>query len=326
MKVSIAICTWNRAELLDKTLAQMNELVIPADVEYEIIVVNNKSTDHTNAIIDKHARCLPIRSLFEAEKGKSHACNRALAAACGELILWTDDDVLVSPQWVSAYVKAARDYPEAGFFAGPIDPWFAIQPPRWLHQHAAQLRGVYAISQFGESGPIGEQDAVFGANMAFRLELARQLPFDPMLGRVAGELIGGDDTDVIVRARQAGHHGMRVLDARVQHWIPAERMTCHYVKKWFRDAGRCLVRQGSIRRGATVWGVPRWTLKEYCRETFKRILYRPGRGRRWLDSLKASQRLAGVIGESYLQAKRHCGNHRPGPDEDALGSDAEAAS
>jgi len=77
--ITVAICTWNRARLLDQTLNHMRNLQIPPDVDWELLVVNNNCTDQTDTVIERYEGDLPIRRLFEARPGLSHARNRALA-------------------------------------------------------------------------------------------------------------------------------------------------------------------------------------------------------------------------------------------------------
>ncbi len=198
MIVTIAICTWNRARLLEKTLAQMCCLRIPAGVELEILVVNNNSGDDTDAVIARYTSRLPLRGLHESRPGKSYAANLALTQATGQLLLWTDDDVLVDPDWLAAYVQAASDWPQASFFAGAIRPWFEKEPPWWVRHHLHRLKGVYVLADYGnEVRPWGPSDGVYGANMAFRMDVARQFPLNPELGRIQGHLIGGDDTELV---------------------------------------------------------------------------------------------------------------------------------
>src|SRR5437763_1886582 len=128
MLSTVGICTWNRAALLEWTLTEMLLLRIPEPVTWELLVVNNNSTDETESVIARFAGKLPIRGIFEARQGQSHARNRLVAEAAGELILWTDDDVLVAPDWMEQYVEAARRWPDASHFGGTADPLFEISP------------------------------------------------------------------------------------------------------------------------------------------------------------------------------------------------------
>ena len=143
MLLTIAICTWNRARLLDQTLTRMRDLRVPSGVNWELVVVNNNCTDDTDAVIARHAKHLPLRRLFESSPGKSFALNRAASEARGDFVVWTDDDVLVAPGWLAEYAAAMRRWPTASFFGGPSEPWFDASPPPWFrrvwHKWAAYM-------------------------------------------------------------------------------------------------------------------------------------------------------------------------------------------
>ena len=113
MRITVAICTRNRSSQLQHTLTQMRKLAIPPDVQWELLVVNNSSTDATDSVLTAFAHCLPLRRLFEPTPGKSHALNLAVREASGDYILWTDDDVLVDPDWINGYHEAFLRWPEA---------------------------------------------------------------------------------------------------------------------------------------------------------------------------------------------------------------------
>jgi glycosyltransferase involved in cell wall biosynthesis len=298
MKIIIAICTWNRAKLLDQTLAQMHKLHVPEGVEWELLVVNNNCTDDTDATVQRHASSLPIRLLHEPRPGKSFAANLALEQARGDLLIWTDDDVLVEPNWLAAYAQAARDCPDASFFAGAIRPWFEKEPPRWIHRHMPSLNGVYVCADYGSrTRPWTPNSPVFGANMAFRTEVARAFPLNPLLGRICGELIGGDDTELIQRVVQAGHKGVCLPDACVRHFVPAHRLNGAYVWKWYRGAGRNLVRQGTVKPCPTTFAVPRWVLRQFASEYAAAFAFSPFKGVRWFHAFTQAARLWGIIRE-----------------------------
>src|SRR5260370_34261599 len=106
MRASVIICTWNRPRLLDQTLEQMARLRLPPDVAWELLVVNNNCTDQTDTVLRRHQSRLPLRRILEPRQGLSHARNAAAAAARGEILLWTDDDVLVDRDWLAAYLLA----------------------------------------------------------------------------------------------------------------------------------------------------------------------------------------------------------------------------
>src|SRR3954454_24769386 len=100
MLISIAIPTWNRSAVLRKTLEHLT-LLEPVDgVEWELLVVDNNSTDDTPKVLAEFADRLPLRALHEPIPGKSSAANLAVREARGEYILWSDDDVFVDPDWL----------------------------------------------------------------------------------------------------------------------------------------------------------------------------------------------------------------------------------
>ncbi len=144
MNITIAICTWNRAKLLRQTLEQMTKLRHPESISWELLVVNNNSTDNTEEVVNEFGGRLPVRHIFEPKQGLSHARNRAISEAKGDYIIWTDDDVLVDEYWLIEYVKGFNKYPDAAFFGGPIGPWFETRPPKWIQQNFSIFETAYA--------------------------------------------------------------------------------------------------------------------------------------------------------------------------------------
>src|SRR5438876_1065934 len=179
MHVTVAICTWNRAALLDQTLARMRDLCPPAGVTWELVVVDNNCTDGTAAVVARHAAHLPVRRVVEPKQGHSNARNRGVDEARGDYLIWTDDDVLVAPDWLGAYSAAFSRRPDAGYFGGKIEPWFeADPPPAWVTANLDLLQGMLVIRDLGpEERPFAKDEQPFGANMAFPLAVQRRHRF-----------------------------------------------------------------------------------------------------------------------------------------------------
>lgn len=264
MHVTVAICTWNRSNLLDQTLTQMHHLCIPHGVTWELLVVNNNCTDDTATVLRRHAERLPLRQLFEPTQGLSNSRNCAVSNARGQLLLWTDDDVLVDPTWLAEYTQAARDWSQATFFGGGIDPWFVDQPPRSILQNLPTIACAFALNQSPpQVRPLAPHESPFGANMAFRTEVLREYPFNPRLGRVKAGLIGDEEGDVLERMRAAGHSGIWVGTARVKHYIPPERANWSFIWRYYTGMGRSSARWKGVPACATVFGLPRWLVRKY---------------------------------------------------------------
>ena len=122
LRVTVAICTWNRSRLLQQTLERMTHLVVPPGLWWELLVINNNSTDDTDQVVASFEQRLPLRLAFEPVPGLSHARNAVLRLAAGSYILWTDDDVLVSEGWLAAFVEAVRAHPSASSVRRPDRP------------------------------------------------------------------------------------------------------------------------------------------------------------------------------------------------------------
>jgi glycosyltransferase involved in cell wall biosynthesis len=298
MFMTIAVCTWNRAQLLDTTLREMTKLHIPEDVEWEILVVNNNCSDDTDAVIARHAEGLPIRRLFQPEQGLSHARNCAAEAARGELILWTDDDVLVDSEWLAVYADAAREYPKAAFFGGTVNPWFSTKPPAWLERNLSIFSDAYALRQYGDE-PFElttHERLPYGANMATRRAVFDSARFDTTLGRSGGDLISGEETQLFKLLLADGHVGIWAGRARVDHYIGPDRLTLGYLGSYFYGSGRSSIRHaladgrpGQVDRNGLALKHRRQRIKSW-RHSFRR-------NEPWARAFCRSAKLKGKIDE-----------------------------
>jgi glucosyl-dolichyl phosphate glucuronosyltransferase len=309
MRITVAICTWNRAKLLDQTLTQMQQLCIPANVEWELLIVNNNCTDETDAIIAQHEGALPIRRLFEPNPGHSHARNCATEAAEGDLIVWTDDDVLVDELWLAEYARAAEAWPNAGYFGGTIEPWFETPAPEWIKQNMDLLAGPFVILQLGGFvGRLPEGYMPFGANMAFRRDYMSGRPFDTRLGYCKGKMIGGDETTLIGRLQRQGVEGVWVGSARVRHFIPASRATSRFFWEWFAGFGQSEIRIADHVPRRYVAGMPLWAVRLCVVHSLAAVLVAPISARRWLKHYSKAAEGFGVMREFRGRAKRRASN------------------
>jgi hypothetical protein len=262
MYLTVAICTWNRCDLLRKGLEQMCKLIIPSDVEWELLVVNNNCTDVTDTVIAEFAAKLPIRRLFEPTPGKSYALNLAVREAKGEYILWTDDDTLLDENWLAAYVKGFQQWPEAVFFGGPVRPWFAVAPPAWLEKVLLlpRLASVYALRDLS---PValridGITKLPYGPNWAVRVREQRVYLYDPRLGPRPGSNIRCEETQIMQTMLADGYEGRWIPEASVRHHIPAERMTTRFIRQYMSGYGQYLAMTEPPYNGPRLFGKPRW--------------------------------------------------------------------
>jgi glycosyltransferase involved in cell wall biosynthesis len=263
-RISVVICTWNRSRLLRKTLEHMTLLNTPPGIRWELIVVNNNCSDDTESVLDDFQSKLPLVRLFEPTPGKSHAANRAVGEAKGEYIVWTDDDVLVDPDWLNAYLAAFVQWPDASVFGGVIAPWFEESPPRWLEQVFGKVERAYAALDYGPTGFAMTLDTPpFGANMALKRSAHLEEGYDGRLGPRPNSGLRGEETTMVRRLLSSGHSGRWVPQARVRHFIPADRTTVAYLEKWFQGWGEFLgMMEPNDLGGRHAFGRPLWLWKE----------------------------------------------------------------
>jgi len=262
MFATIAICTLNRAESLRRNLESLARMRVPNDLRWEVLVVNNGCTDHTDDVISAYARCLPIRRESEPQRGISRARNRALDAAKGEYIVWTDDDTVVDPDWLAAYIEAFRRWPESAVFGGAIFPRYESPVAEWLPACEHLISYVYALRDFGGAPiPLSREQGpeIFGANFAVRALEHRRVRYNPELGMSPGRYRLGEETAVVGKILALGASGYWIPDARVEHCIGRHRQTPAYIARYYAAYGETVASyHNDPVTGPFLFGVPRW--------------------------------------------------------------------
>jgi glycosyltransferase involved in cell wall biosynthesis len=237
------ICTHNRARRLGETLRSLTRASSPLHHELEILVVANACTDDTHRVVEEFASRLPVRLIVEPEPGLSYARNAGLRAARGDYILWTDDDVRVHVDWLTAYERAILKWPGTTVFGGTITPIFENGPPSWLARTVHLCESAFASRRVPADAPVDpERDGLpYGANFAIALSAQRARTYDARLGRQPSRwLTGGEELDVIEALLDAGGTARWVPDAIVEHMIGAERQTTAYLRRYFEGHGYVL--------------------------------------------------------------------------------------
>src|SRR5262245_9097301 len=300
MLVTVGICTWNRAALLRNTLGALTRLILPPGLEWEVLVVNNNSADGTESVVKEFRDTLPVRCVFESAPGLSNARNRCVDHARGAYILWTDDDVIVDPGWLREYACAFRDRPTAAVFGGPVRPRFEGGIPKWLVAVWGQVQGAYGARDLGSAtAPLEPNKLPFGSNYAVRQAEQRLHRYDPRLGRNRRVLLGGEELAVLGAILREGGEGWWLPSAAVDHWIPRERQTTRYLKRYYRGQGRVLALREASERGTwkpQPFGRPLWLWRQALEAE---LVYRRERAlrepERWIDSLVRASTMWGLL-------------------------------
>jgi glycosyltransferase involved in cell wall biosynthesis len=247
--LAIAICTYNRAASLRRTLTSLSGSVgLPAG-EWEVLLVDNNCTDGTEGVARELVARLPLRVVRETRQGLSHARNRAVAESSADLLLFTDDDVEVDPRWAAAFLAAAAANPGAGYFGGRVVPAWPAGRPRWLHDEDLDLLsgvlGKYDLG--GEVRRLGPEDPLpIGASFALRRDArARTGLFRTDLGVSGGAPGRGEETEYLRRAVRAGFTGVYVGDALCRHFVDGRRLRPRSLFRYGVHSGLAVARMSA---------------------------------------------------------------------------------
>lgn len=248
-RISVIICTRDRAPDLRRALHSLTECNVPDALSWQVLIVDNGSTDDTADVIASFHDRLPLSSVYEAQPGLSHARNRSVRETEGDWAIWIDDDVVVSETWLTAYFEAIQRHPDAVVLGGVISPTLMGNPPPWLRHGIEFVQDAFAArSPRIAQGGIQPHTLPYGANFALAREVAIRHPFDVSLGRHPDRpLQGEEELDVIRKVLAAGGVGHWVPGAVVHHCIDPERQTEQYLNAYYRQSG--YVAAGKTTRG-----------------------------------------------------------------------------
>jgi glycosyltransferase involved in cell wall biosynthesis len=257
--VSVVLCTFNRSHLLPGALDALLRQS-PASPPYEIIVVDNASTDDTRAVAGRFLSGI-VRYAFEERPGLSAARNHGLALARAPIVAFTDDDIRVSREWVRTIVETFDAHGDVDMIGGPVEPEWEAPPPAWLrHTGDAPL----AIVDYGSQPFLVTPDrpaCLLGANLAVRRALFDRVGlFSTDLQRVADGIGSTEDQELEVRILAAGRLGLYEPRLVVRAPVPRERLSKRYHRVWHQGHGRfyALMRDPAFERSGrgTLLGVP----------------------------------------------------------------------
>lgn len=192
-KVTILFSTLNGGHTLPRMLDQLERLEPPAG-GWDVVAIDNGSSDDTPRILRERQGRLPMTVVCEPRRGKNIALNTGLSYVRGEIIALTDDDIILSSDWLVSIEKIAAQQADYDLFGGPIYPAWEVPPPDWVLRNVP--KHFLAWTNFPE-GPIAA-NLVWGGNMAVRAEVFRE-------ERFAEDWDVHTETEFTVRAARRGH-------------------------------------------------------------------------------------------------------------------------
>jgi glycosyltransferase involved in cell wall biosynthesis len=304
--ITVGIPTFNRASSLRQTLSSLRDMAVPDDLAWELVVVNNNCTDETDRVLEEFAGFIPLRSEFEPRQGHCHARNRVLEAARGDYIVWTDDDVIVDRDWLAAYARAFRRWPEVAVFGGFIRPRYEEPVASWIIKNETLLCGPLVIRDLGDKPvllSVQERRFPYGANMAVRAREQRMFRYNPELGPgPRGRL--GEEVDVVERILRSGATGYWIPDARVEHCIGRNRQTIRFVARYSAACAESAAITRNDAAGGFWLGAPRWMWRRLLEEWLRYRIHRlTSSSPIWVNDLLAWSTTWGAIRYSRNQRR-----------------------
>jgi glycosyltransferase involved in cell wall biosynthesis len=241
LALSVLIATRDRAQLLEATLGHLRRQQLDG-VDWEVVVVDNGSTDETAAVLERAAAHLPLVVIGEPEAGKNRALNRALDAARGRLLVFTDDDMELAPDWLAGYCAAADRWPEYSIFCGPITPIYPDATPAWLREHPYAGPAYAKFSPPQAEGPLASATLPFGGNYAVRARTMSGIRFCLKLGPKGKSFPLGDETELLRRLCAQGERVVYLPEANTGHCIQPHQITLDWLFKRAFNIGRGMAR------------------------------------------------------------------------------------
>jgi glycosyltransferase involved in cell wall biosynthesis len=231
------MATRNRDRILRDVLEAFCRLQQPSS-GWQLIIVDNDSTDDTTQVIASFANRLPLQTVHERELGQTRARNRGLELVKGDLTIFTDDDIFPCTEWLVKLKEAADSQPAYSMFGGPIVARWETPPPYWVRW--IDIPGaVYGITDRSlEDGPTNPWE-LFGGNMAIRTSVFRTgTRFVTSMGPRGSNYPIGGETELLMRLARQGHKAWHVKGALVEHFVQKKHLKQTWVMRRALRFGR----------------------------------------------------------------------------------------
>jgi GT2 family glycosyltransferase len=270
MFVSVIICTCNRCQSLRDTLESLAAQTADRSA-FEVIVVDNHSEDATRETVQEMAGRgnLTIRYLYEGRRGKAYALEAGVVAAKGQILAFTDDDVIVGPAWIENILKAFTGR-RIACLGGRIRPLWLCEKPQWYDRRLSSVIVEYDRGdQFTE---IKKGTLPFGANFILSADVLKKYG-GFSLDLASGTFMRCEDTELVKRLLAHGEPVYYSPDVIVHHKVTSERMTKRFFRNWFYAYGMAISRMQRIQRKQepvrwTMLDVPWWRYRKAAMRLF----------------------------------------------------------
>ncbi|MCK4829995.1 glycosyltransferase family 2 protein [bacterium] len=242
MGVSIVICCHNSAQRLPATLYHLTSQEIKGNIPWEVVIVDNASTDYTTKVAQQcwpTNHSIPLRVVYEPKLGLTHARHRGFIEAKYDIVSFVDDDNWVSPIWVTKVSELMNLHIDVGACGGLNIAATDVELPWWFEQ----FQRSYAVGpQDDNPGHITwKRSILFGAGLTIRKSAWQGLcknGFKTLLvDRSGKDLTCGGDYELCLALRLAGWRIWYEPRLQLKHYIPVERLNWEYFRRLLRGVG-----------------------------------------------------------------------------------------
>ena len=279
LSVSAVICTCNRAHILRRALKGISCLRVPQAVDFEVLVVDNNSTDETEVFVREAVAWigLNLRYVKESNQGLSYARNRGIEESNGQYIIFWDDDAIPYEDYLEKLYHAVEVLPYCRAFGGKTIGVYKNKPDWFITEGKYKLKGILGAYDLGEGNRflLAKDDMPVGANMIFRKDIFRDYGlFRQDLGRREGAMfvLSMEDSEFFNRIFQGGEKICYLPEARVQHFVDVSRYDKEFLKKVYIGAGICgVLKTSEHSEFKWILGMPRYVIPLYLRAVIKMV-------------------------------------------------------
>jgi glycosyltransferase involved in cell wall biosynthesis len=273
---SVAICTYNGSSRLPEVLNSLKKQVNTENIRWEIIIIDNNSTDSTAKIVQdfqsQWSFSFSLKYLFEPRQGLAFARQRAVEEAKGKFVGFLDDDNLPTSNWVASAYSFGREHPQAGAYGGKIIGDFEVNPP----QDFRKLATFLALVERGEKAYIYERSQGIlppAAGLVIRKQVwCEHVPKQLFLvGRVGKSMLASEDLEAVSHIQNAAWEIWYNPDMLIYHKIPSWRLERNYLISLVRGIG--LARHHIRMTRLKLWQRPIFVLLYLLNDLRRIILY-----------------------------------------------------
>ena len=235
-KLSIVVATYNRAPYLLRTLESLARQTLSPGL-FEILVVNNNSSDNTPEVVAGSHPQLQVRMGTETSQGISYARNCGIASSVGQYIVFIDDDEEANPGFAKSYFCFFENNPGLDAAGGAVVPVYEAPLPAWYSYYIEKMiTGAFDLGD--RMVPFRGKRYPGVGNSGFRRRLFDRFGnFNTALGRSGANPMGGEEKDFFMRVRAQGIRYYYVPGAEIYHITPASKLTRAYFERLTRMIG-----------------------------------------------------------------------------------------